>query len=139
MFSVNNGGDNTWSGRVTTSWLHSIPSHGSSYAQAGWHLYSWQPYFPQPPFNPSPQSLYRLRICQEEAGEEKVHLNSEQERPLLELWEGSLQDQQDGNDADYAEGEDDVEVGEGDEVGDRPPGPSAQCTLDGGGPERCGK
>ena len=125
-FSVTNGGDDTWrSGRVWAARCHPAPPGNPPHAQAGWHLYYWQLELSHPGFHPSSESLDCLRICDEQAAKEKVHLDPEQERPLLELWEGLLQDQQDGDDGDYAEGEDEVEVGEGDEVGDGPPGPPA--------------
>ena len=126
---VNVCDDDRWCGGT---WSHTItPPH----SHASWHFYRWQLYFCHPVFHPSLESIDCLRICDEQAGEENIHLDPKQEGPLLERWEGHLQDQQDGNDGDYAEGEDDVEVGEGDGVGDGPPGPPAQYTLDREGPE----
>ena len=100
----------TWSSR-----LNHIASEERSYLK-GWHLL-----LPLPSVEPSIESCQSLGVGDEQAAEENVHLDPQKERPFLKLREGLLKHQQDDDDDDDAEGEDEVEAGEGDEVGDGGP------------------
>ena len=130
VFSVDNRGDNTGRGDVA-AWSHHVHPPASLAHQPAGHRHRWHLEFSRPGFQPSPQSLQCLRIGDEEAAEEDIHLDPKQERSLLELWERLIQHQHDADDDDYAEGKDDVEVGEGNEVGDGPPRPSGNCKAGG--------